>query len=278
MKRLRILAILNAVTLVIHISLSYLTQVKAVNSQDVGEVSSKYPSLFTPAPITFAVWGVIYLTLGIFVVYHIIKTQKANIFHPANASLKNIGPWFIINNLLTASWLIAWTNEKMVLSVVLILAQLLSLIVIHLRADIYRPRLISETKYFSQAPLSIYFGWITIATIANVSSWLASTDWNGAGIGSVSWTFIMIIAAGMIATLVITTRKNVFYGLVVLWALYGIILKHASGAGEGDFEIVRTAWFALGVVGLVCVLQMVRNTILARSPEAPFPVDEHSLK
>ena len=120
MKRIKLLSVLNAFVFIIHVVISYSTQFKLINNKDVGEVSNNYSSLFTPAPITFAIWGLIYFSLLCFSVYHILKAWKRPVAEPANQDTHRIGPWFIINNLATAAWLIAWTNERIGLSVLLI--------------------------------------------------------------------------------------------------------------------------------------------------------------
>src|SRR5918993_2168813 len=106
MKKLRSLALLNAIVFFVHVFISYSTQFKLINQKDVGEVSNNYSSLFTPAPVTFAIWGLIYLSLSAFVIYHIVNAWKKPETHPANLDLVRIGPWFIINNIATAAWLI----------------------------------------------------------------------------------------------------------------------------------------------------------------------------
>ena len=110
MKKIRLLAVLNAIVFLVHVLISYSTQFKLINNKDVGEVSSNYSSLFTPAPVTFAIWGVIYLSLLCFCIYHLFAAWNRTGADPANRDLEKIGPWFIINNLATAAWLIAWVN------------------------------------------------------------------------------------------------------------------------------------------------------------------------
>ncbi|MET0300825.1 MAG: hypothetical protein ABW036_13725, partial [Flavitalea sp.] len=131
MKKHRLLAVSNALILLVHVFISYSTQFKLINNKDVGEVSKIYSSLFTPAPVTFAIWGVIYLSLLAFCIYHLVHAWRQSVSFEANKDLLQIGGWFIFNNLATISWLIAWTNERILLSVILIFAQLISLIIIN---------------------------------------------------------------------------------------------------------------------------------------------------
>lgn len=278
MKNIKTLSVFNLLTLLLHISVTYLIQFKVINNQDVGQVANKYPSLFTPADITFGIWGIIYVTLGIFCVYHIIKAWTKTSFDPTNQDTRNVGNWFIISNLATVAWLLAWTQEDFVLSLLCIGIQLIALIIIHLRLHIYNPNRTVAAKVFTLFPLSIYFGWITVATIANISVYLSSTGWDGGQLTYIDWTKIVIGITVLIATLVITTRRNIVFGLVIAWALYGIILKRNAVDGDEYFQVIQTAWIGIAILGLVCVLQVIKNNLKPARFEPPFPIAPHSLK
>ncbi|TXK47538.1 hypothetical protein FVR03_09085, partial [Pontibacter qinzhouensis] len=128
MNKTKTLAVLNAIFFLVHLLPSQLTQLKLFNNQTIGDVSSKYPALFTPAGITFAIWGVIYVALAAFCIYHLLKAFKADLNHEANAATRRIGTFFILNNLATGAWTIAWVQEWLLTSVLLMLVQLITLI------------------------------------------------------------------------------------------------------------------------------------------------------
>lgn len=172
MNKIKALAILNAVFFLVHLVPSQLTQLKLLSGQTIGEVSDKYPTLFAPAGITFSIWGLIYLALIVFCMYHLIKAFNADARHEANLEVQRLGYLFILNNLATGAWTIAWVHELLGLSVVLMLVQLLTLLAMQLRLGIFDPARSVASRWFTQVPLSLYFGWICIATIANVSAML----------------------------------------------------------------------------------------------------------
>ena len=279
MKKTQILSILNLVALVIHVTLSYFTQFKLISEQDVGQVSDAYDSLFTPAGITFAIWGVIYTALLFFCIYHIRMAFKQEDTHHANENVLRIGPWFILNNIGAASWLIVWTKGLITASAGLIIFQLLTLIIIHLRLNIHDPHSKTDSKIFTQFPLSIYFGWLTIATIANISVYLLASGWKGFGLNysPIEWTRIMIGIAVFLTALVVFTRRNVFFGLVIIWALYGIILKRESLNAAVYADIIKTAWIGLGIVAACCTIQFLQN-ITAKKKSPSFPQAASSAK
>ena len=279
MKKTQILAILNLLALLIQVTLSYFTQFKLINEQDVGQVSDAYDSLFTPAGITFAIWGVIYTALLFFCIYHIRMTFKHPDNHPANENVRHMGVWFVLNNIGAASWLLVWTKGLIPASAGLIVFQLITLIIINLRLNIYDPYGKTDSKIFTHFPLSIYFGWLTIATIANTCIYLLASDWKGFGLNysPIEWTRIIIGIAVFLTTLVVFTRRNVFFGLVIIWALYGIILKRGSINATVYADVIKTAWIGLGIVAVSCIIQFILN-IATKKKLPSFPQAASSAK
>jgi hypothetical protein len=257
----KIFAVLNLLAFAFHLILSYLVQIKYFSVLDVGQVSARYDTVFAPAGITFAIWGVIYLALFAFSLFHLYTAfAKSDIQH-TNLDTQNIGWYFIVNNLATGLWLVAWVNEYLFISVILILIQLLTLGIISVKAHISNPARTVSTKIFTQFPLSIYFAWICIATIANISAYLKSVNWSGAGISESYWVIIMIGTATLISLFIILVRRNVPFGLVVLWALYGIVLKRQQ-VSPIDFEIViNAAYAAFAVILLALIIRIVSRSI-----------------
>lgn len=279
MKKIRTLAILNLLALLAHISLSYLTQFRLINEKDVGQVSDNYDSLFTPAGITFAIWGVIYTALLFFCFYHIRMAYKQPDNHAANKAIHRMGGWFTLNNIGAILWLVVWTKEMIAASVWLIFFQLITLIVINIRLHIHDPHSSMESKIFTQFPLSIYFGWLTIATIANTSVFLLSVGWNGLGFNytPIEWTRIMVGVAVFLSVIIVFARRNVFFGLVVIWALYGIILKRQSINAAMYTELIKTTWIGLGIVAMSCIFQFIWN-ITSKKNTPLFPEATSSAK
>lgn len=264
MNRIKSLAISNTIFYVIAFAVSSLSQVNSINNKDIGDVSNKYDTLFTPAGVTFSIWGVIYIALFAFCIYHIHKAFKEDALSEANKDTSRMGILFIVNNIATAAWVFAWVNEQFLLSVILMLIQLITLIVINVKLKIYNPHRSVYSKIFTQFPLGIYFAWICIATIANISSALVALEWDGAGVSATYWTIILIAAATLISTAVIILKKNVFFGLVVIWAFYGIILKHDAGDPGLHKDILSAAWAGIAWVGLAECIQLYINYTQAR--------------
>ena len=265
MKKIQILAVLNFMFFLVHLVPSQLTQFKLLNNQTMGEVSNKYPALFTPAGFTFSIWGLIYLALTTFCFYHLMKAYKAEASHEANQDLSRLGYLFILNNLATGAWTIVWVHEMLVLSVVLMLIQLLCLIIIQIQLQIYNPARSAAARWFTQFPLSIYFGWICIATVANSSAALVGLGWNGFGLPANFWTIFMIMVATAILLFLVLKQHNPFVGFIGIWAFYGINIKHQQLNLPASSGIIATAWVAISVLTVAVLLQLYRNQQVQKS-------------
>ncbi len=187
------------------------------------EISDTNPTLITPAGYVFSIWGVIYVLLGIFVVFQALPSQNTKDYHG------RIGWLFVLSSLINIAWIFLWQFEILSLSVVLIFLLLVTLIAIYLRLDIGRSAAPLREKLAVHLPFSVYLGWITIASIANVSVTLVSVGWNTLDLSiQETWAVLIIIIALLITLLVIATRKDVAYGLVIIWALLGIAVKQSG--------------------------------------------------
>ena len=245
----RVLAVANALALAIHLAATFLPRTLAPQLPDVGQVSAEYPTAFTPAGLTFAIWGVIYLFLAAFCVYHLIHAFRSGPDHPANRSLQRIGWLFVANNLATAAWLLVFVQELLGWSLLLIMVQVATLIAILIRIRVWNWADTKTGMAFTQTPLSVYAAWLCIATIANAAIYLKSIGWDG-GLPESTWAVIMIAVAALITLFMVIGRGILPFGLVVLWALYGIVLGRREDGQDAFKDVISAAWIAFAAVGI----------------------------
>lgn len=213
-----------------------------MNGQDTAQVSAAYSTLVTPAGFTFSIWGVIYVLLFVFVVFQLLPRHRQDAFNSQVSYL------FILSSIFNIAWLFLWQYDYIAASVPVILALLASLIAIYLRLHIGRSQVSLKEKLSVHLPFSVYLGWITIASIADAAAALVSANWNGFGVSPTAWALVVIVLALMITLTVLGTRRDIAYGLVVVWALVGI----AANQG-GTPEIVATAEGGAIVAGIAVV-------------------------
>ena len=237
MKRDTVRQALNVLAVLATIVINALANALPLNGQTTGEISDRFQVYFVPAGYVFSVWGLIYLGLIAFAVYQALPAQRENPF------LRRIGYLFALSCVANIAWLFLWHYEVFLLTLVAMFALLLLLIAIYLRVGIGRARVSLADKWCIHIPFSLYLGWITVATIANVTAVLYYLRWSGWGISPEVWAIIMLIVGAGVASAVSLTRAAVTYTLVIIWAFAGIAVKHA-----GTPPVAMTAWVMAGVV------------------------------
>jgi len=193
-----------------------------IGGVNTAQISDSNPTLITPAGYVFSIWGIIYVLLGVFVIFQALPSQKEKEY------TKKIGWLFVLSSIINIAWLFLWQYEFLSLSVILMFLLLATLILIYLRLGIGKSKVTLREKLAVHVPFSVYLGWITIASIADVSVTLVSVNWEGFGIGPEIWASLIIIVALLIGMLVVATRKDIAYGLVIVWALIGIAVKQSG--------------------------------------------------
>ncbi len=254
-----ILSILNLLGFLGTVAVNALANILPINNITTGALSDLYPNLFVPTGLTFAIWGLIYVLLGIFVIYPLIPSVRRD---PQKVDfVQKIGPLFFISCLANIGWIFAWHYQILPLSLIFMLILLGCLLFIYLRLNVGKSETARAERYFAHLPFSVYLGWITIATIANVTALLVNTNWNTWGLGEQFWAVAVIIVGIAIALSMLFTRKDIYYSLVVDWALLGILLKRLSVTTVPDQSVVIVTIVGLVLITGGVVAQLIRKKV-----------------
>ncbi len=229
------------------IAVNGLANALPLNGQLTGEISDRFKVYFVPAGYVFSIWGLIYLGLILFAIFQALPAQRDN------PHLSQIGYIFVFSCLANIVWLFLWHYEQFPLTAVAMLALLASLIAIYLRLGIGQAAVSTGERWLVQIPFSVYLGWVSVATIANITDVLDYLKWDGWGIRPELWAVIMLVVAAGITTAMIFTRGDVAFALVVLWAFAGIAIKQS-----GTPLVANAAWVLVGAL----VIMLVANPIL----------------
>jgi benzodiazapine receptor len=235
--------VVNVLATVALITVNALANTLPLNGLNTGEISDRFEVFFVPAGYVFSIWGLIYLALAAFTVYQALPAQREN------PHLRRIGYLYALSCAANVAWLFLWHYEQFDWTLLAMSSLLLLLIAIYLRLRIGRIRVPPADTWLAQIPFSIYLGWITVATIANVTSTLDSINWSGWGLAPEWWAVIMLVVGGLVASLVSITRGDVAYVLVIVWAFAGIVVKHVD-----TLSVAITAGVVAGVVLLTLLL------------------------
>ena len=236
-KTVSLLRFTNILALIVTITINGLAGTTVLNGRTTAQVSDLYANPFTPAGYVFAIWGIIYTLLGVFVIYQALPKQKEKPFQ------KQIGALFLLSSVLNVTWLFLWQYDYIVVSVFVMFALLATLTAVYLRLNIGKSNVPLTEKLSVHLPFSVYIGWITIASIANVAAALVYVGWSGFGLSVQTWTIIAMATALFVTLVVIVLRKDVAYSLVAIWALFGIVAKQ-----NVDFNVALTAEVAIAAI------------------------------
>lgn len=221
-----------------------LANILPINGRGTGDVSDLYENLFAPAPVTFSIWILIYLLLLGYVVFQLIYFKN----NENRKMFSIVGILFSVSSILNSVWIFAWHYDKIILSLFIMTGILISLIAINIYL---RKKELKRIKYiFIRLPFTVYLGWITVATIANVTTYLVSIGWGQLGIPDYVWTVIILFIGAIIGILAIMFYRSIEYGLVIVWAYIGIAIKHFSETGfNGEYmSVIIAVIVSLGIL------------------------------
>ncbi len=248
------LIVANIFMLAVVLVMNYLANALPIAGRTPKEVSDMFPTLFTPAGFTFAIWGVIYLLLIGFVVYQARFWNKE-----PPAFFDKISWLFVISCIANAAWLPAFHSLQIGLAMGIMLVLLGSLLVIYLRLDIGKAAAFPAERWLVHLPFSIYLGWITVASIANASILLTHFGWNGEPGGPQIWTVIMISAAVILGIWALFARRDFGYAAVLVWALYGINSQRIANLSTDDGMVEMATLIGIGLLVIVGIYRLIKR-------------------
>lgn len=248
----RFLPLANILATIIALVVNVLASALPLNGKNTGALSDQFKVYFVPAGYVFAIWGIIYIGWIAFSVYQALPAQRKN------ARLQRIGWLYALSGVLNAGWLFMWHYELLPLSVVVMLALLVTLIAIYLRLDNGRVQVSAIEKWCVNIPFSVYLGWISVATIANITDLLYAWRWDGWGIAPEVWAVIMLVVATILGLAMALSRGDVSFLLVLVWSFIGIAIKQAPTP-----LVSNMAWVTVALVGLMIPLGIFYRKSLA---------------
>ncbi len=235
-KPMRIAATAGFVAMVVVNTLAVLLPINGVTPD---EVSDRYETLFAPAGFTFSIWSVIYTLLAIYTVYQTFKS---------NEIVNAVAAPFFATSVINCAWIVSWHYDQILLSVLLMTALLVGLARI---ATILNQQNLTIRNGIGRyllfrAPFSVYFGWICVALVANISAYLVSIGWRGTGFSEEVWLVLTLVVAAGIGLLTMISQRDLAFGLVFVWAFWGILAKHRSPEGwNNEYELAITTLLVL---------------------------------
>ena len=243
------------------IVMNYLSNAGVFGGQTNADISDKYHTLITPAGYAFSIWGLIFLGLLAFGIYQGLGSQRTN------PRFRAIGWWVVLNAVCNAIWSPLFNNERIGVALLVILVMLFSLFIIEQRLLEWRHQPLLATNpdatmleaktsttetWLARIPFSVYFGWVTVATILNVAVYLKATEFSLLGLDEQTWAVAILIVGLAVGAVVFNRFRSVAYILVFAWAYTAIAVEQAD---SGQIQLIAGVFVALAiglaVIGLV---------------------------
>ena len=258
MKNPWLIAVINLVSVILVLWVNYASQIQLWGAPTIGSISNEFSNLITPASYAFAIWGLIFLGLLAFCIYafyRIIRYGKAQTF------VLQCRSWFALANVANALWVYCFTLRLYGVSVVLMLVLLISLLLLIRKFNMELWDAPIGTIAFIWWPISLYAGWIAVATVVNIGLFLESLGWNGAPLNPTAWTIALLLIVSVLNAYLVQKRNLREFAGVAVWALVAIGFRHIDTLPI----IAYVSWFCGGVLGLL----ILRHAFLNRSTN-PF--------
>lgn len=226
-----ILKILTVIAYLFMIAINILAETVPFNGITTGEVAKLYQNPFTPAVYTFYIWLLIYFLLALYSYYQLVH------FNEDVKLYRNIDLLFIISCIANALWIVVWHYQIIILSFGFMIILLICLV--YINRVLISNILSKKEKRLVRLPFSIYYGWITVAAIANFAAWMVSLNLYGFLIPESIATVILLLFGAVIGISVMLKSRDVAYGLTILWAYIGILVEQSSAQGyNGEYKSI----------------------------------------
>lgn len=254
---------INLIAFFITLAFNALGSFGFINGMSQKAVSDKYHTLITPAPITFSIWGLIYLFVLLSLIMMLVKEKEIAV----KKLIDVFTPFFLLSSLFNILWIISFSYEKIGLSAILISLLLLSLLAVNKKLLEHSEEIYNR---FTGIPFGLYAGWLTIATVVNIAAYLVSINWDGLGIPLATWATVILLISLLAVFLINKTIKNAVYPLPVAWAFLGILLKDnrlAENITYGSY-INPVTMIGIVVLLLISIIQFRSNhySVLKKNP------------
>lgn len=217
----KLIGIINLLSVIAIIYWNYVVSTGEINGNKMGQLSDEINSLFTPAGYAFSIWGIIYLSLLLNAIWYLVQAFK----NKYQETLAQQGLWLTLANIASGFWLWFWLNEDFLLSVIFMLAILSALMIAIVRLKMEKWDAPSEIIGFAWWPISLYSGWITVATVTNIAAFLKTAHFSFLFSEEI-WTIIMILITTILFLYFLYTRYMREFNIVAVWASVAIAVRH----------------------------------------------------
>lgn len=213
-------------------------------------------TVLAPGTGAFSIWSVIYAGLVLHAVIQLLPAWRGSTLQ------RRLRPWAAASALLNAAWIWVVQWSQLLLSVVVI-AVLLAVLARTFILILRTPTTGRTERLVVGITFGLYLGWVSVATVANMSALLASRGARAPeGTTTVLAAAVLGVAAAIGITLAAKTGGRLAPAAALAWGLAWI----AMGRLDGGLQSVPIAWAAGAAAALVVLAALVFRLREARTP------------
>lgn len=199
-----------------------------------------------PASTAFSIWSVIYAGLAGYAIWQLFPDRRASERH------RHLRPWAMASAVLNALWLgvtqVGWLGLSVVVMLALLAVLIRILLVLH-----STPRRGWVETVLVDGTFGLYLGWVSVATAANITSWLASVGASGFSGWVWATVGVLVVLAAIVSALAAFTRGRLAPSIAAAWGVAWIAVARSGG----QFESPVVVWTA----GVVAVAVLVATAV-----------------
>lgn len=243
------LRVLNLIFFFLMIAVNIGAELLPLNNTTTQQVSALHNTLLTPPGFTFAVWGVIYSWLFLFILFQFGLFRKKGTGDNPDF-IHSISVFFIISCVFNMGWIIAWHYDLITLCFVLIFAMWASLFYAFIRLK--KEATNAREYFFIQMPFSLYLAWISAAMMINYLIMIKTAVPGLLGLSETAWSSGLIIALFLLTELILFRYRDFTFAIGALWAFAGILYHYSMDIGKQELNTNMLLLLAI-VVGTLLV-------------------------
>ncbi|KJL40678.1 hypothetical protein RS82_03294 [Microbacterium trichothecenolyticum] len=218
-------------------------------------------SYLAPARPAFSIWTVIYVGLLAYTVWQALPRQRGSERQRALGYL--IAGTMVLNGL----WLVTAQFGSLALTVLAIIV-LLALLGVTFSRTVIEPADGWADRLLVDGVTGLHLGWVTLATVANVTAWLTSIgppEWEAS---ADLWGVVVLIAVAVIGLgIEIASRWRLGPALALAWGLVWLAVGRLEGEPHSTAIGVTAIVVAAVILGTALIGTAARELTSVRNAE-----------
>lgn len=221
----------------------------SVSDQQDGSLSEQ-GSYLAPAGPAFSIWSVIYLGLIAYLIWQALPAQRDD------ARQRAAGGWIALSMVLNGLWLVAarfgpfWSTALVIALLLVVLARVMILLGRTRGTGIAQRVLVDGVQ-------GLHFGWVTIATVANTTSWITSLAPDAWEQQADVWGVIVLAVVLVICAASAWALGRIVPTVASAWGLAWVAVGRLTGEPESTV-IGVTAMIVAAVLLVIAVPAVLR--------------------